>query len=84
MLGRPLQALLLENLDLRMARKVDELLTRIAKGQIVNAAAEESEYAGALLRGHPEGLGVREAGPCFRPFAISISGLRQLSVLGAS
>ncbi|RYP70958.1 hypothetical protein DL769_004791 [Monosporascus sp. CRB-8-3] len=38
-LVRPLQALLLEKLDLRMARKIDELLSRIANGLLSNAAA---------------------------------------------
>lgn len=39
-LVRPLQALLLEKLDLRMVRKIDELLTRIANGLLSNPAAE--------------------------------------------
>ncbi|KAK7908431.1 U3 small nucleolar RNA-associated protein 20 [Apiospora marii] len=40
---RPLQALLLEKLDLKMVRKIDELLTRIANGLLGNAAAESRE-----------------------------------------
>ncbi|KAK8055326.1 hypothetical protein PG993_000553 [Apiospora rasikravindrae] len=40
---RPLQALLLEKLDLKMVRKIDELLTRIANGLLSNAAAESRE-----------------------------------------
>ena len=42
-LVRPLQALLLEKLDLRMVRKIDELLTRIANGLLANAAAESRD-----------------------------------------
>ncbi|KAK8050437.1 hypothetical protein PG994_012167 [Apiospora phragmitis] len=42
-LVRPLQALLLEKLDLKMVRKIDELLTRIANGLLSNAAAESRE-----------------------------------------
>ncbi|KAK6864102.1 hypothetical protein PG990_006461 [Apiospora arundinis] len=40
---RPLQALLLEKLDLKMVRKIDDLLTRIANGLLSNAAAESRE-----------------------------------------
>ncbi|RYP10219.1 hypothetical protein DL765_008181 [Monosporascus sp. GIB2] len=42
-LVRPLQALLLEKLDLRMVRKIDELLSRIANGLLSNAAAESRD-----------------------------------------
>ena len=38
-LTAPLQALLLEKLDIRTARKIDELLTRITKGLIENPGA---------------------------------------------
>ncbi|KAI1763193.1 armadillo-type protein [Hypoxylon sp. FL1150] len=36
---RPLQSLLLEKLDLRMVRKIDDLLSRIASGLLGNSAA---------------------------------------------
>lgn len=39
----PLQALLLEKLDIRTARKVDELLTRITKGLLDNPAANSQD-----------------------------------------
>ncbi|KAK4229174.1 small subunit processome component 20 [Podospora fimiseda] len=39
----PLQALLLEKLDLRTVRKIDELLTRITKGLLENPAASSQE-----------------------------------------
>ncbi|KAK7752759.1 U3 snoRNP protein [Diatrype stigma] len=42
-LVRPLQALLLEKLDLRMVRKIDELLTRITNGLLSNPAAESRD-----------------------------------------
>ncbi|RYO88673.1 hypothetical protein DL766_005930 [Monosporascus sp. MC13-8B] len=42
-LVRPIQALLLEKLDLRMVRKIDELLSRIANGLLSNAAAESRD-----------------------------------------
>ncbi|RYP03987.1 hypothetical protein DL764_004758 [Monosporascus ibericus] len=42
-LVRPLQALLLEKLDLRMVRKIDELLSRIANGLLSNVAAESRD-----------------------------------------
>ncbi|KAJ4419102.1 U3 snoRNP protein [Neurospora sp. IMI 360204] len=42
-LTMPLQALLLEKLDLRTARKIDELLTRITKGLLENPAAASQE-----------------------------------------
>ncbi|RYP72723.1 hypothetical protein DL771_004059 [Monosporascus sp. 5C6A] len=42
-LVRPLQALLLQKLDLRMVRKIDELLSRIANGLLTNAAAESRD-----------------------------------------
>ncbi|KAI0125852.1 armadillo-type protein [Xylariales sp. AK1849] len=42
-LVQPLQALLLEKLDLRMMRKIDELLNRIANGLLSNAAAESRD-----------------------------------------
>lgn len=42
-LVKPLQALLLEKLDLRMVRKIDELLNRIASGLQKNAAAESRD-----------------------------------------
>ncbi|KAI5926632.1 HEAT repeat protein [Camillea tinctor] len=40
---RPLQALLSEKLDLRMVRKIDDLLSRIATGLMGNAAAESRD-----------------------------------------
>ncbi|KAK3990360.1 small subunit processome component 20 [Cladorrhinum sp. PSN332] len=39
----PLQALLLEKLDIRTVRKIDELLTRISKGLLENPAASSQE-----------------------------------------
>ncbi|ORY60231.1 armadillo-type protein [Pseudomassariella vexata] len=42
-LVRPMQSLLLEKLDLRMVRKIDELLTRIANGLLANPAAESQD-----------------------------------------
>ena len=39
-LVRPLQSLLLENLNIRMVRKIDELLTRITTGLLQNPSAE--------------------------------------------
>lgn len=42
-LVKPLQALLLEKLDLRMVRKIDELLNRIASGLQKNPAAESRD-----------------------------------------
>lgn len=42
-LTMPLQALLLEKLDIRTARKIDELLTRITKGLLENPAAASQE-----------------------------------------
>lgn len=42
-LTMPLQALLLEKLDLRTARKIDELLTRITKGLLENPAAASQD-----------------------------------------
>lgn len=42
-LVHPLQALLLEKLDLRMVRKIDELLTRITNGLLGNSAAESRD-----------------------------------------
>ncbi|KAI1338610.1 HEAT repeat protein [Xylariaceae sp. FL0016] len=42
-LVRPLQSLLLEKLDLRMVRKIDDLLTRISTGLLANAAAESRD-----------------------------------------
>lgn len=42
-LVQPLQSLLLEKLDLKMVRKIDELLTRIANGLLGNAAAESQD-----------------------------------------
>ncbi|KAK4167078.1 small subunit processome component 20 [Cladorrhinum sp. PSN259] len=39
----PLQALLLEKLDIRTVRKVDELLTRITKGLLENPAASSQD-----------------------------------------
>ncbi|KAI1634965.1 HEAT repeat protein [Biscogniauxia mediterranea] len=40
---RPLQAFLSEKLDLRMVRKIDDLLSRIATGLMGNAAAESRD-----------------------------------------
>ncbi|KAI1078244.1 armadillo-type protein [Whalleya microplaca] len=40
---RPLQSLLLEKLDIRMVRKIDDLLSRIATGLLSNAAAESRD-----------------------------------------
>ncbi|ETS87401.1 hypothetical protein PFICI_01229 [Pestalotiopsis fici W106-1] len=42
-LVRPLQALLMEKLDLKMVRKIDDLLNRIANGLLGNAAAESRD-----------------------------------------
>ncbi|OTA63118.1 hypothetical protein K449DRAFT_464498 [Hypoxylon sp. EC38] len=42
-LVRPLQSLLLEKLDLRMVRKIDDLLSRIASGLLCNSAAESRD-----------------------------------------
>ncbi|KAH6660646.1 armadillo-type protein [Truncatella angustata] len=42
-LVRPLQALLLEKLDLKMVRKIDDLLNRISNGLLGNAAAESRD-----------------------------------------
>ncbi|KAH8675937.1 armadillo-type protein [Xylariales sp. PMI_506] len=42
-LVKPLQSLLMEKLDLRTVRKIDELLGRIANGLFGNAAAESQE-----------------------------------------
>ncbi|KAK3329812.1 armadillo-type protein [Apodospora peruviana] len=42
-LTSPLQALLLEKLDVRTARKIDELLTRITKGLLENSAAASQD-----------------------------------------
>lgn len=42
-LVKPLQALLLEKLDLRMVRKIDELLNRIASGLQKNPAADSRD-----------------------------------------
>jgi U3 small nucleolar RNA-associated protein 20 len=42
-LVRPLHSLLLEKLDLRMMRKIDELLNRIANGLLGNPAAESRD-----------------------------------------
>ncbi|KAI1498817.1 HEAT repeat protein [Biscogniauxia marginata] len=42
-LVRPLQSLLREKLDLRMVRKIDDLLSRIATGLMGNAAAESRD-----------------------------------------
>ncbi|KAI0148214.1 armadillo-type protein [Hypoxylon sp. NC0597] len=42
-LVRPLQSLLLEKLDLRMVRKIDDLLTRIASGLLGNSAADSRD-----------------------------------------
>lgn len=42
-LVRPLQSLLLEKLDLRTVRKIDELLNRISNGLLGNAAAESRD-----------------------------------------
>ncbi|KAL1842085.1 hypothetical protein VTJ49DRAFT_6067 [Mycothermus thermophilus] len=42
-LTMPLQSLLLEKLDLRTVRKIDELLTRIAKGLLENPAAASQD-----------------------------------------
>lgn len=42
-LVKPLQALLLEKLDLRMVRKIDELLNRIASGLQKNPASESRD-----------------------------------------
>jgi U3 small nucleolar RNA-associated protein 20 len=40
---QPLQAMLLEKLDLRMVRKIDDLLSRITAGLLQNPAAESRE-----------------------------------------
>ncbi|KAJ1327500.1 U3 small nucleolar RNA-associated protein 20 [Microdochium nivale] len=40
---QPLQSLLMEKLDLRMVRKIDDLLSRIATGLMGNAAAESRD-----------------------------------------
>ncbi|KAI1383587.1 armadillo-type protein [Hypoxylon trugodes] len=42
-LVRPLQSLLLEKLDLRMVRKIDDLLSRIASGLFGNSAADSRD-----------------------------------------
>ncbi|KAI0021079.1 HEAT repeat protein [Xylariomycetidae sp. FL0641] len=42
-LVRPLQALLMERLDLRMVRKIDDLLSRITTGLLGNSAAESRD-----------------------------------------
>lgn len=42
-LVRPLQSLLMEKLDLKMVRKIDDLLNRIANGLLSNAAAESRD-----------------------------------------
>ncbi|KAI1134946.1 armadillo-type protein [Hypoxylon sp. FL0543] len=42
-LVRPLQSLLLEKLDLRMVRKIDDLLSRIASGLLGNPAADSRD-----------------------------------------
>lgn len=42
-LVQPLQSLLMEKLDLRMVRKIDDLLSRIATGLMGNAAAESRD-----------------------------------------
>ncbi|POS81078.1 hypothetical protein DHEL01_v200545 [Diaporthe helianthi] len=42
-LVKPLQAMLLEKLDLRMARKIDELLNRIASGLQKNPASDSQD-----------------------------------------
>lgn len=42
-LVRPLQSLLLEKLDLRMVRKIDDLLSRIASGLLGNSAADSRD-----------------------------------------
>ncbi|KAH6619460.1 armadillo-type protein [Chaetomium sp. MPI-SDFR-AT-0129] len=42
-LTMPLQSLLLEKLDVRMVRKIDELLTRITKGLLENPAAASQQ-----------------------------------------
>ncbi|KAK9417787.1 putative Armadillo-type protein [Seiridium unicorne] len=42
-LVRPLQSLLLEKLDLKMVRKIDDLLNRIANGLLGNSAAESRD-----------------------------------------
>ncbi|KAI1382473.1 armadillo-type protein [Hypoxylon crocopeplum] len=42
-LVRPLQSLLLEKLDLRMVRKIDDLLSRITSGLLGNAAADSRD-----------------------------------------
>ncbi|KAK6953962.1 hypothetical protein Daesc_003924 [Daldinia eschscholtzii] len=42
-LVRPLQSLLLEKLDLRMVRKIDDLLSRIASGLLSNSAANSRD-----------------------------------------
>ncbi|TPX15581.1 uncharacterized protein E0L32_004279 [Thyridium curvatum] len=42
-LVQPLQAMLLEKLDIRLARKIDELLNRIASGLLQNPAAESRD-----------------------------------------
>ncbi|KAL7629657.1 U3 snoRNP protein [Parahypoxylon ruwenzoriense] len=42
-LVRPLQSLLLEKLDLRMVRKIDDLLTRIASGLLGNSVANSRD-----------------------------------------
>ncbi|KAH9996119.1 armadillo-type protein [Xylariaceae sp. FL0662B] len=40
---QPLQSLLLEKLDIRMVRKIDDLLSRIATGLLSNSAAESRD-----------------------------------------